>query len=120
MTIKQIPVEEIQIILSENPNQVYIDVRTEQEFLNGHVPGAINIPAFVMNHEMGGMQPTLEEMLQQVVAKFDKNLPLIIGCQMGGRSQAACEFLQGNGYEDLINVSGGFGAWLKNKFPVEK
>lgn len=120
MAIKQISVEEVQTILSDNPNQVYIDVRTEQEFLNGHVPGSINIPAFVMNHEIGSMQPNLDDLLQQVETKFKKDHQLIIGCQMGGRSQAACEYLQGSGYENLCNVAGGFSAWAKNKFSVEK
>src|SRR6185503_14784889 len=45
MSVKQIDPQQTHNILQQDKNSVYLDVRTAEEFANGHVPGAINIPA---------------------------------------------------------------------------
>ncbi|PYR85421.1 MAG: rhodanese-like domain-containing protein, partial [Acidobacteria bacterium] len=44
MSLKNISPEQAKEILESDGNAVYIDVRTEPEFVNGHVPKAVNIP----------------------------------------------------------------------------
>ena len=44
MDVKQISPEQAKEILDSDTNAAYVDVRTEQEFVNGHVPNAVNIP----------------------------------------------------------------------------
>jgi rhodanese-related sulfurtransferase len=94
-------------ILKQNPDAVYVDVRTEGEFAAGHPAGAINIPVLVLKGA-GQMQlnPDFVEIVEQILPHEKK---LIVGCMSGGRSQRACEMLEDVGYKDLTNVVGGFG-----------
>jgi rhodanese-related sulfurtransferase len=106
MPIKQQKPAEAHDTLNKNPGAIYLDVRTEGEFAQGHASGALNIPVVFIKG--GGMQ--LNDDFEAVVAKvIPKNTKLIVGCQAGGRSQRACEILEEAGYSDLTNVVGGFG-----------
>lgn len=106
MPIKQQKPAEAHDTLTKNPGAIYLDVRTEGEFAQGHASGALNIPVVFIKG--GGMQ--LNDDFEAVVAKvIPKNTKLIVGCQAGGRSQRACEILEEAGYSDLTNVVGGFG-----------
>jgi rhodanese-related sulfurtransferase len=106
MAIKQVEPSEAHQILSANPDATYLDVRTEEEFAQGHPAGAINIPVMFMIP--GRPQPNTDFMAvaEQVLPKDRK---LVVGCLAGGRSQRACEILEEAGYTDLTNVRGGFG-----------
>jgi rhodanese-related sulfurtransferase len=60
-------------------------------------------------------------------ANFAAEARLVIGCQMGGRSQQACEILSSAGFQDVTNVLGGWGGapqmghtgWVQAGLPVE-
>ncbi len=107
MAIKQQKPAEAHDALSKNPGAIYLDVRTENEFGQGHPTGALNIPVVFIKGP-GNMQ--LNDDFETIVAKvIPKNTKLIVGCLSGGRSQRACEILEGAGYTDLTNVVGGFG-----------
>lgn len=128
MAITEIAPTQAYEAMRNNPDAVYIDVRTEEEFARGHPLGAINIPVVFMRP---GNAPQLNPDFLLVV---EKNLPrdkkLIVGCMMGGRSQRACEILEEAGYKDIANVRGGFGGardvsgrviapgWLEEQLPV--
>ena len=73
-----------------------IDVREADEFAEGHLPGAINLPLSAFLERYG---------------ELDKGKSYHIICQSGARSAQACAFLNGEGY-DVINVAGGTSAWL--------
>jgi len=89
----------------------YIDVRTEQEFANGHPEGAVNIPAFTAGP--GGMMPNpmFLQVMQRVYSTEDK---VILGCAAGGRSGRACQMLAGSGFTDLVNMAGGYSGARNN------
>ncbi|MGH7864656.1 MAG: rhodanese-like domain-containing protein [Candidatus Binataceae bacterium] len=107
MAIKQLTPPEAHAALSSSPDAVYLDVRTEPEFAQGHPTGAINIPV-VFFKSPGQMEPNND--FAAVAAKvLSKSKKLIVGCMSGMRSQRACEILESAGYTDLINVRGGFG-----------
>ncbi|MGW8481949.1 rhodanese-like domain-containing protein [Microbacterium sp. NPDC055903] len=72
-----------------------IDVRERDEFANGHVPGAVNIP-------MSEIGNRLDELPGEA---FD------VICQAGGRSARVVEALEARGY-DATNVEGGTGEWI--------
>lgn len=74
-----------------------LDVRTASETAGGIIPGAQLIPV-----------DQLESRLREV-SKDGK--PLLVYCAGGGRSAAACEFLSSQGFAQLSNLEGGFGAW---------
>ncbi len=107
MPIKQAEPPEAYEILQGNPDAIYLDVRTEEEFAQGHPAGAINIPVVFLKP---GAAPQLNDSFLTIAQKvLPQNKKLVVGCMMGGRSQRACEILEQAGYSDLTNVRGGFG-----------
>ena len=92
-----------------DPDVVYLDVRTPEEYNAGHVNGAVLIPAF--DRGPSGMAPN-PEVVAAVKAQFpEKDTTLVVGCKVGGRSSAACNLLQAEGYTKLFNLTGGYDAW---------
>ncbi len=85
---------------------VYLDVRTVEEFQNGHAKGAFNIPIFFKSPAGREQNPNFLALIQD---KFPKNSKIVIGCQSGGRSSMACQILVAQGYTDVCNIAGGFG-----------
>ena len=108
MSVKQIDPTQTYETLKQDPNAVYIDVRTDAEFVNGHVPGAVNIAVMSPDPMSRRMTPN-PNFLQAVQTAFPKDRKIICGCQMGGRSQHAAELLVQAGYSDVSNMVGGFG-----------
>jgi rhodanese-related sulfurtransferase len=107
MAIKQIEPPQAYATLQEHPGAIYLDVRTEAEFAQGHPAGAINIPVvFIKGPGQIEPNPDFVAVAAQALAKSAK---LVVGCMAGGRSQRACEILEAEGYADLSNVRGGFG-----------
>lgn len=106
MPIRQITPEEAYRLMQAGCP--YIDVRTEGEFAAGHPENAVNIPVVYPDPGAGGMKAN-DDFLDVIAAHFPKDRPLIVGCQMGGRSQRAAEMLAQAGYAEISNVQGGFG-----------
>ncbi len=107
MPINQAEPPQAHEILKNNPDAIYLDVRTEPEFAQGHPQGAINVPVVFIK---GPGQMELNGEFVDVVAKtLAREKKLVVGCLAGGRSQRACELLEAAGYTDLTNVRGGFG-----------
>jgi rhodanese-related sulfurtransferase len=80
-----------------------IDVRTAEEFMSGHIPGAINLDV-----------QTLEQRLNRVPT----DRPVVLYCRSGNRSGQAAQLLQQAGYSDLYNL-GGIGDWVSAGFPIK-
>jgi rhodanese-related sulfurtransferase len=130
MGVQNVTAEEAKEILDSDNNVVYIDVRTENEFMSGHVPNALNIPVVLPDPATRQMKPNVE-FVRVVSAHFPKNKRIIVGCQMGGRSQLAAQILGQEGFEAVSNMQGGFGGardalgrtvalgWSQLGFPVE-
>ena len=107
MAIKEITPPQAHEVLSADPSIVYIDVRTEREFANGHPHGAVNIPVAFPDPARGMvMNP---DFVKVVESHFSKDKRIIVGCQAGPRSNAAAGLLQQAGYQDVANMVGGFG-----------
>lgn len=87
-------------------NDLVLDVREPDEFAEGHVPGARNIPLADVAH------------YAKELSKFDR---IYVHCQAGRRSQMASQALAQAGLTNLICVSGGgMGDWIDAGFPTEK
>ncbi len=76
----------------KTPGAVILDVREPDEYAQGHVPGAINVPADSM------------ETISDTVA--DKNTPVFTYCLTGSRSNRAAKDLRAMGYTQVINMGG--------------
>lgn len=124
MTIKHITVQ--QAHQEQGKGAKYLDVRSVPEFAQGHPEGAFNIPLMHADPETRQMQPN-GDFLAVVRASFPPDTPIVIGCQMGGRSAKAAEILSNAGYHNVTNVLGGYGGapqfghagWVQAGLPVE-
>jgi len=92
--------------LLDGPEEwIYLDVRTVEEFQAGHAPGAYNAPVALRGAGGMSLNPDFGEVVQR---RFPKDAKLILGCAAGIRSERACEILSQLGYENLVNMDGGF------------
>ncbi|MCZ7647928.1 MAG: rhodanese-like domain-containing protein [Planctomycetota bacterium] len=117
-------------LLSRGDGHVYVDVRTVEEFAEGHPAGAKNIPILMRNPATGQMEPN-PEFVRVVQAHFAAGAKLVFGCRSGGRSAMACQVMAQHGYKQLWNVAGGFAGkttpfgqvlvagWAAQGLPVE-
>ena len=73
---------------------IIIDVRSNQEYREGHIKGALNIPEFEINN-----------IILKEIPK--KNQLIVLYCQYGGRSRNAMQIMKKMGYTNLYNLYGG-------------
>ena len=74
------------------PGAVLLDVRTPQEYQEGHIPGSKNVPL---------------QTIDKISSVADnKNIPLFVYCHSGGRSRQATAMLQHMGYANVQNIGG--------------
>ena len=85
--------------LLEDNNAVILDVRTLQEFNEGHIPGALNIDIYKG-------QLFLDE-----IRKLDISKSYYIYCRTGVRSARACSVMQQLGFNNTYNLVGGYVKW---------
>lgn len=89
VSLRAVPVQVARELL--NAGHHYLDVRTFEEFSEGHIEGAVNVP--YMYKAGSGMKRNLK-FLDDVGARFDKDDEIVVGCQIGNLSQmAAAELL---------------------------
>lgn len=86
---------------------VIVDVRTPDEFKDGHIKGAKNIDIMAADFEAQ-------------LAKLDKTKPVLVHCQAGGRSTRALATFEKLGFTNVIHLDEGFGGWEAAGKPVEK
>ena len=89
-----------------NENALLLDVRTPEEYNEGHLKGAI----LINYHD--------SDFVDQV-SKLDKNKTVYVYCHSGKRSSAAQEKMQKMNFKNVINLDGGIVAWQKAGLPVE-
>ncbi|XP_072148315.1 thiosulfate sulfurtransferase 16, chloroplastic [Setaria viridis] len=95
----------------------YLDVRTEEEFRNGHVEDSLNVPYLFFTSQGKEKNP---KFIEQVAAHFDKQDSIVVGCKSGVRSELACFDLMAAGFENVKNIEGGYDAWVENGLAVKK
>lgn len=107
--IKTVSVQELCEQLESDPESVLIDVRSPQEFEQGHVAQACNIPV--------GSMP-----LRQILAEWSREVegrPIYFICQSGGCSQQVIDDLEDLGFRSAQCVAGGMLAWQALGLPVK-
>ncbi|MDF4221354.1 rhodanese-like domain-containing protein [Maribacter sp. M208] len=86
----------------QQSSEVLIDVRTPVEFEEGAIEGAVNIDWF--SHDFN-----------QQVQSIDKNKIIYVYCKKGGRSLKAQARLEELGFKNVINLEGGYDAYLQEE-----
>ena len=103
-TIKSISAEELAGIMKKDKDARIVDVRKQSEFLSEHVENAENAPLDFINESM---------------LKISKDEPTYVHCGGGYRSMIFTSILKARGYDNLVDVKGGFKAIKDtNKIPV--
>ena len=96
---KDLDVEEFAQMLSDRPDGVLLlDVRTPEEFAEGHITGAMNVNWFD------------ENFLEQLEPVLRKDIPVLIYCRGGNRSARAAALIQSSGYR-AYNLLVGYQSW---------
>lgn len=104
MTVSRVSAGEAHRLVSEE-GYVYLDVRSVQEFENGHPDGAYNLPLLHMTAD--GMTPN-PRFLEEVERTFAKDQPIVVGCRSGQRSLRAAEAMLASGYATVVDLRPGF------------
>lgn len=101
--LRYVDTDEAQAML-KGQNAYLLDVRGRTEYAESRIPGAHNIPmGYVPNH----------------LPELPRDVPLIVQCGSGIRSQVVASLLEKHGFTNVVNLKGGIDAWKKSGLPVE-
>ena len=95
-----------EFVKMQKEDLVLLDVRTDEEFKDGHIPGAINLPV--------GELPILFSQLT------NKEQKIVVYCRSGKRAGKAIDLLTEKGYTNLVHLDGDFLAWHEESRPIAK
>jgi len=84
--------------LDQKKGIILLDVRTDKEYAQGHIPGAVHVPLTDIGEK---------------IKKLKKDKDIVVFCQNGSRSIWAIKRLMGMGYKNLYNLKGGYRAWKR-------
>ena len=94
---RQITADEAAQLMQEETGFVLLDVRTQEEYASGHIPGAICIP----NETIGS---------EEIPELPDKDQLILVYCRSGNRSKQASQKLAEQGYTNVVEF-GGINGW---------
>ena len=103
LVYKTISASDARAMMQSSSNILIVDVRTPEEYAQGHLKGAINIP--------------LSDLPLRIV-KFEQNRPILVYCQTGYRSAEASSILMKAGFTKVYNLEGGITAWINAGYPT--
>jgi sulfur-carrier protein adenylyltransferase/sulfurtransferase len=83
-----------------------LDIREQDEWDEGHLPGAIHIPR-------GNLESRIER------AAPDRTRSIVVYCAAGNRSVFGAKTLEELGYENVVSLAGGYTDWKRNGFPTQ-
>jgi rhodanese-related sulfurtransferase len=91
-------VSELKQSMQDDKAPIIIDVRDEDEYLAGHIPGAIMVPAKQMEHHLDMMEQYRKE-------------DIVLYCQSGRRASAAATVLENAGFKNVKLLQGDYPGW---------
>ncbi len=117
-TLKEMLAEARQVISEQGPADLQrrlaagepvtvIDVRDPDEFRDGHLEAAANISRGFLEFRVGA-------------AVTDPTTPIVLYCQTGLRSMLAAKALHELGYQNVVNLQGGYQKWAQSGLPTVK
>jgi phage shock protein E len=94
-------------LLETNKEVVVLDIRTEEEFKDGHIAKAVNIDY-------------LDNSFTDKISKLDKSKTYLVHCASGGRSGKSLSKFSAQGFANIYHLDGGLSAWQTAGKPVTK
>ena len=104
--VKTLTVEEFAQYITQEGVQL-LDVRTPEEYAEGHLDGAVMI-----DYKADGF-------VEKAEAQLQKDKPVALYCRGGRRSHLAAELLHKAGFQQLVELGGGITAWNEAGQPVK-
>lgn len=99
-TVKTVAAADFEKKAAAVKDKIILDVRTAEEYKEGHLPGASQIDYYGTD-------------FKSQVSKLDKSKPIFVYCKGGGRSASSCEILKDLGFKEVYNLQGGITDWKK-------
>jgi len=103
----EISPQALNLLIESNQAPVVLDVRSEEEFRSGHIPGAVNLPVTQMPGRIDDLTTY-------------RDREIVVHCEVGPRAGMASWMLKRSGYEDLVELKGHMRAWRTAGLPTEK
>ena len=105
--VQQADFRDIKRRLDTREKLTLIDVREDNEWARGHLPGAIHLGKGIIERDIEEAFP-------------DKDAALVLYCGGGFRSALVADNLQKMGYTNIISMDGGWRGWTTAGYPIEK
>lgn len=105
--VKEADFRDIKRRLDGREKLTLVDVREDNEWARGHLPGAVHLGKGIIERDIEGAFP-------------DKGAPLVLYCGGGFRSALVADNLQKMGYTNVTSMDGGWRGWTEAGYPVEK
>jgi sulfur-carrier protein adenylyltransferase/sulfurtransferase len=103
--IKESTAAEINEARVRGDDLIFVDVREQNEWNLGHIPGAVHI-------SRGNLESRIESLV-------DRHRNVVVYCARGNRSAFAADTLQQMGYSTVVSMSDGWGGWIACEGDVE-
>jgi rhodanese-related sulfurtransferase len=94
-------------MMQKEKNVIILDVRTAQEYQEGHISNAINIPVQILGQQLDKLN------------NF-KDKKILVYCRSGHRSAIASQILDRAGFKNVYNLKGGLFEWKASGLPLVK
>ena len=91
----------------DNPNFLILDIRTPEEYAEGHLAGAVDLDFYA-------------ETFRESLAKLDRAGRYLVYCRSGARTKKAMEIMVELGFQEIYILAGGLNSWLAAGLPVVK
>lgn len=104
--VPQVDIEAVKKAIDEKKDFLLIDVRTPEEYAEGHIQRSTLMP--------------LQTLPENMVSLTDKTKQIYVYCRSGSRSTQAVIYLQQLGFTNVYNMSGGILSWNAKRFPITK
>lgn len=106
-TVNEIHIDEVKNLMEQNQLPLFIDIREDIEWNQGHLPHAYHLGRGI-----------LERDIENIVN--DRATPIILYCGGGYRSVLAAQSLQKMGYTQVFSMAGGYRSWKEANYPLEE
>lgn len=117
LTVPEITPGQAKGRLDRGEVDLLLDVREQEEWNDGHIPGAVHAPRGLLEWYA---DPVSAQARPEITAlRGADQTHIVVYCTGGGRSLLAGQTLQRMGYANVASIGGGFEAWTDQDLPVE-
>jgi phage shock protein E len=103
---KNVTPDEAEKLIAESKGLIVLDVRSPEEFQEGHIKGAVNVNI-------------ADDDFEKKVKALDQTKPVLVHCEAGGRSARALDELEGKvKFPQMYHLKSGFRGWKNARKPI--